>query len=142
MSVPDPWEYLGNVPKPYCPTSSTQSPFIINDPNSVKADEVGLSEGKLMLNNLDVVTKLKALKEKLEKNDLKGAQVDITHFKNWGATQESTLLYAKPTSRSQVQALVRAAAKENVKVTIVVYSLSIYACTYTCTLLCTLFGLV
>ena len=100
------------------PTSSKFPPFFINRPNSVHADKTGLSNGKLIYENSKLATvlgeKMKALNEEVGVD----VKVEMTYFKNWGDTQESLLLYAKPTEVDQVQKLVTAAANKNIKVCI------------------------
>ena len=106
-------DYTTDIPDPYFPTSSTRSPFIINDPHSEVADKEGLRDGKLMLDNLDGVKKLKGIKDEL--GNPGGLQVDLTYFKNWAGTQENLLLHVKPTTSAQIEALVKAVRELNKK---------------------------
>ena len=101
------------------PTSSKFPPFFINQPNSVHADKTGLINGKLIYENSELATvlgeKMKALNAPEIGLDVK---VEMMFFKNWGETQESLLLYAKPTEVHQVQTLVATAGREDIKVCI------------------------
>ena len=56
---------------------------------------------------------MKKLQEHVE-----GVTIEMTYFKNWGETQESLLLYAKPTEVEHVTQLVTAAFSENIKVSL------------------------
>ena len=83
------------------------------------ADKTGLINGKLIYENSELATvlgeKMKALNAPKVGLDIK---VEMTFFKNWGETQESLLLYAKPTEVHQVQTLVATAGREDIKVCI------------------------
>jgi len=90
------------IPYPYYPTSSKFPDHIVNKPNSEMADSKGLREGKLIVQSRKKVEKLEGIQKKL------AYPVEITCFENWGATQSRILLYAKPTTCSEVQKLVQA----------------------------------
>ena len=97
-----------------------RSPFIIQDSNSVKADKTGLSEGELITHYSSDAVTLKVIRDDLQiLVDKKitprapGTTIAITHFKNWGDTQISLLMHAKPTLSGQVAALVQAVVEYN-----------------------------
>lgn len=89
-------------------------PFLINAPHSKKADKVGLAEGERISVNSELAESLKPLKASLE--ELTGLTIGTTYFQNWGDTQESLLLYAKPQTVAEVQSLVTAAADQEVNI--------------------------
>ena len=102
-----------------------RSPFIVHSPNSEQADRHGLQEGELLSKYAEDATALKHLQAQLQHEvdaqSLPGTpktKIGITHFQNWGGTQDSLLLLAKPVEKEQVIALVKAAAKLGVKVSI------------------------
>ena len=82
------------------------TPFIVDGPHSEKADKVGLSDGELITKYAeDAVAMMKtrdSLQELLNQQPESTCEIAITHFKNWGATQESLLLHVKPTEVKQV----------------------------------------
>ena len=104
---------------PHAPETASEgatlrAPFIINEPNSAQADKTGLKEGQLIVANAERAIRLSKmqayLKRKLDDDDILPT---ITNFKNWAGTQNSLLLYVKPTTRNQVQALVKAVVAMN-----------------------------
>ncbi len=98
------------------------SPFLINAPNSKRADRTGLQTGALISDKSPLAETLKPLQSSLQ--DKSGVDIGMTYFQNWGDTQESLLLYAKPQTVSEVQQLVKGAADPdiNIKVRTVVSS--------------------
>lgn len=100
-----------------------RSPFIVHSPNSEQADRDGLQEGELLSKYAEDAAALKILQAQLQHEvDAQSppgtpqTKIGITHFQNWGGTQDSLLLLAKPVEKEQVIALVKAAAKLGVKV--------------------------
>lgn len=92
---------------------SRPPPFIISEPNSKKADEQGLRDGKLIVDNCCAAIKLAAQQSKIQKLladcgiTKEELEIGITYFVNWAETQEKLLLHAKPTTPNQVQKLVK-----------------------------------
>lgn len=110
-------DYVKRIPNPYFPTSRRNSPYILVQPDSRKADVRGLHEGKLVLSNHEAAAKLQEIQEKLQKAlDYRASEIDYleispTYFQNWSGLEKNLLLYAKPTNRSQIVALVNEVAK-------------------------------
>ncbi len=97
--------------------SSTLPAFIINKPQSVHADVIGLSEGELISSNAALAVTLAPKRDALQqKVDHVNLAIGLTNFKNWGETMQNLLLYAKPTEVTQVKALVAAANELDIKV--------------------------
>ena len=94
------------------PTSSQIDPFLYMKPHSEKADEKGISVGNLIMESLQQAESLKKKRDYLRKK-CRDIPVEVTQFKNWGKTQESLLLYAKPTCRKEIMRLVKAASEYN-----------------------------
>ena len=109
--------HIESAKSEYEPTSSTFPAFIINKPQSVHADKIGLSDGELISSNADLAVTLAPKRDALQQKVVHlGLTIGLTYFKNWGDTQQILLLYAKPTEVDQVKALVAAAAELNIKV--------------------------
>lgn len=94
------------IPDPYHPTSSKFPPFIVNKPHSEKVDAEGLEEGSVMEEKADVISSLVGIK-----GQLPGLSLSIISFTNWASTQKRVLLYAKPTTRSEIENIVTAASQ-------------------------------
>ena len=98
-----------------------RAPFLVNTPNSVAADETGLSDGKLIskfAKDADTLTITKNNLQKIVDSLIKRVPettIAITHFKNWGETQDSLLMHVKPTQSDQVVALVNGVIQFNMK---------------------------
>ncbi len=90
------------------------SPFLINAPNSERADVTGLQTGALIADNAVQAEILKPLQSDLQEKS--GVDIGLTYFQNWGDTQESLLLYAKPKTVLEVQNLVGAAADPEINI--------------------------
>lgn len=99
------------------PTSKRMDPFLLMHPHSKDADRKGLMEGKLIMENFKLAQflekKQKYLNGCLKKESIEGVTVEVTHFKNWGRTQEALLLHAKPKNRKEISCLVKAASKHD-----------------------------
>ena len=99
------------------PTSKQMDPFLHMQPHSKDADRKGLMEGKLIMDNFRLAQSLekkqKYLNNSLKKESIDGTTVEVTHFKNWGRTQEALLLHAKPTYRKEISCLVKAASRHD-----------------------------
>ena len=89
------------------------SPFLVNSPNSVEADKTGLSDGELITKYAKDAVLLIKLRYDLQSTvDLiiervPETTISITHFTNWGGTQDSLLLHVKPSQTDQVVAIVQ-----------------------------------
>ena len=88
-----------------------RSPFIVDGPHSEKADKIGLSDGELITRYADDALAMMgtrdSLQEMINKTPESACDIGITHFKNWGETQESLLLHVKPTEAKQVVNVVK-----------------------------------
>lgn len=90
-----------------------RSPFIVDGPQSVKADKIGLSDGELITKYAEDATAMMKTRASLQKEvdaltkPMPGSNIAITHFKNWGETREYLLLHVKPTEVEQVVAVVK-----------------------------------
>ena len=98
-----------------------RSPFLINAPYSEKADKLGLSDGELISKHAsDAVILIKTRNDLQKEVDahitrVPETTIEITHFKNWGETQNSLLLHVKPSTAEQVGVIVRAVKQLNKK---------------------------
>lgn len=90
-----------------------RAPFILSAPNSVEADKIGISDGELITQYASDAVVLIKLRDALQKivdtltPKVPETTIAITHFKNWGETQDSLLLHVKPTEADQVIAFVK-----------------------------------
>ena len=98
------------------PTSKQLDPFLNIHPHSKDADKKGLKEGKLIMDNLKLAQSLKKNQQYLNdylKQKSMDVTIEVTHFENWGKTQESLLLHAKPKKRNEISCLVKAASEHD-----------------------------
>ncbi len=93
---------------------SWDSPFLINAPYSKRADRTGLQTGALISDKAALAETLKPLQSSLQAKS--GVDIEMTYFQNWGDTQESLLLYAKPQKVYEVQQLVKSAADPDINI--------------------------
>ena len=108
-------------------------------PNSVKADERGITIGEFVIDNPTLAAVMKSKRDELQ--ELIGSppdfpQVSVTYFQNWADTTGSgLLLHAKPTTVAHVALLVEKAreldlkvqyAQARVQVILCMHSISIY----------------
>lgn len=95
-----------------------RSPFIMQNPYSQAADKIGISDGDLIAKYASDAIKLIKIRDDLQTivdsfihERVPGTTIQITHFINWGETQESLLLHVKPTEPEQVVAIVKGVLK-------------------------------
>lgn len=87
------------------------------EPYSTRADEMGLHIGAFLVEHANFIEVLEATRREMEKES--HLPIRITYFKNWASNLHESnglLLYSKPKSVDQVQRVIRAAKKLNVKV--------------------------
>ena len=92
-----------------------RGPFIVDGPQSEKADKVGLSDGELITKYAEDAVAMMKTRDSLQSEVdtfqsmklMPHCKIAITHFKNWGETKESLLLHVKPTEVKQVVAVVK-----------------------------------
>jgi hypothetical protein len=98
-----------------------RSPFIVDGPQSVKADIIGLSDGELITKYAEDAVAMMQTRDSLQKEvnalrkQMPGSTIAITHFKNWAENRESLLLHVKPTEVEQVVAVVKGVKTFNEK---------------------------
>ena len=108
-----------------------RSPFIVDGPQSVKADKIGLSDGELITKYAEDAIAMIETRDSLQKvvnaltKPMPGSKIAITHFKNWGETRESLLLHVKPTEVEHVVAVVKGVKTINERGEVKVKSINI-----------------
>ena len=132
MPIEDIDAALGDV---HTKMNHLRSPFIVDGPQSEKADEVGLSDGELITKYAKDAVAMMKTRDSLQKEvdaltkPVPGSKIAITHFKNWGETRESLLLHVKPTEVEQVVAVVKGVKVLNDREEVKVKSVTIVAYT-------------
>ena len=108
-----------------------RAPFLVNRPHSVKADKVGLSDGKLITTYATDAVKLMQARDLLQAKinalveQTPETKVEIMHFENWAKTRKALLLHVKPSQADQVVAIVKGVISLNKKGAVMVGAFAI-----------------